>query len=150
LKHDDCRYRQEHNTLDGQAWAVISGFGGVIVGLAGLIVAIVANRCANDANDLARGANHLSQEANQIRERPLKSSERIREDQIELQRLQVEQAHETERTQPEADIREFPGMRTSGGRLHLKVENRGPYHADDVTLSLHEGEQSMTVGAPTN
>jgi hypothetical protein len=143
--------------MDAEAWAVVAGFAGVVVALGSLLVAYKANRRADEANELARGANSiatkandLSMEANQIAGRALDSSEQIGRDQIALHQRELELLHESERSQRSANLQVSPSMKTSHGMFKIKVENRGPSHADRVTLSLHNDDQSMLVGQPTN
>jgi hypothetical protein len=125
----------------------------MLVGLISLIVAVKANRRADEANELAQGANNiateangLSRDANQIAERALKSSDQIGRDQIALHQRELEVIHQAERRKRSADIQVTPTTITSAGKFNLRLENRGPHHADRVTVSLHDGGQSMTVG----
>lgn len=128
-----------------------------MLGAVGLVIAIranhraeAANKLSRDANDIAGAANRFSEEANQISKQALELSEQIGQDQIELQRREVDLAHQAEQRSQSADIRVTPTMKTSGGEFNLRVENRGPHHADQVTVSLHREDQTLNVGRATD
>lgn len=126
-----------------EIWTAISGVAGLVFGVAGLIVAVRANGRAD-------AANRLSKEANEISERALKSSERLGREQIDLLQREVEMAHGAERRKRSADILVSPARRTSGGEFRLRVENRGPHHADRIALSLHADGNILNVVPPTS
>lgn len=143
--------------MDGDTWSLIGAVAGIVTGLAGLVIAIKANRRADaanqlsrEANELANSANRLSLEANRISERALESSERIGRDQINLHRREVDLVHLAEQSKNRANIQVRPAMKTSSGIFNLKVENRGPHHADGVTVSLHRDGNSLNLGKITS
>lgn len=143
--------------MNGQIWTVVPAVAGLVLGAAGLVVAIranrradAANRLSEESNEIAGAANRLSEGANQISERALELSERLSRDQIELQRQEVALAHQAEHSRRSANIHVIPTMKTSHGEFKLRVENRGPHHADRVAVSLHQNDQVLNVGQPTN
>ncbi len=105
-----------------------------------------ANELSEDANKISGAANRLSEEANQISKQALESTEQLGRDQIELLRREVDLAHQAEQRSRSADIRVTPAMKSSRGGFNLRVENRGPHHADQVAVSLHRDDETLNVG----
>ncbi len=125
--------------MSTDAWvAIVSGLSGAVVGGWGLFE-------ARKARAEARQANRHAAEANQIAVRALESSEQIGRDQIELHRREFDLAHKAEQSRGRANIQVYPAMKTSHGVFKLRLENRGPHHADRVTVSLHRAGESLEI-----
>lgn len=130
--------------------AIIFGPSGALIGGWGLLEARKARAEAKEANHHADEANRLSEEANQISKQALGLSERLGRDQIELQRREVDLAHQAEQRSRSADIHVALAMKTSRGEFKFRVENRGPHHANQVAVSLHREDQTLNIGRATD